>query len=89
MMQTSGMDCTVQEIEVTGEIDEQGQLLLPQPLKLDRHTKVRVRITLLEGDFDPESDSKKQILDDLKESLRQTESGQMLPLSELWDGIDV
>lgn len=38
-------------------------------------------------EFDPETDSKEQILADLKESLRQSESGQTLPLSELWDGI--
>ncbi|BAU14098.1 hypothetical protein LEP3755_46430 [Leptolyngbya sp. NIES-3755] len=38
-------------------------------------------------DFDPDTDSKEQILADLRESLRQAESGQTLPLSELWDGI--
>jgi len=79
------MDFAVQEIEVTGEIDEQGRLLLLEPLKLDKHTKVRVRITSLDSDFDPDTDSKEQILADLKESLRQAESGQTLPLSELWD----
>ncbi|GAP95853.1 hypothetical protein [Leptolyngbya sp. NIES-2104] len=39
-------------------------------------------------EFDPENDSKQRILADFKESLRQSESGQTLPLSELWDGID-
>jgi hypothetical protein len=77
----------MQEIEVTGEIDEQGQLLLLQPLNLDKHTKVRVRISLLEEDFDPETDSKEKILADLQESFRQAEAGQTF--SELWDGIDV
>lgn len=89
MMQTPKADSTVQEIEVTGEINEQGQLLLLQPLNLGKHSRVRVRITLLEDEFDPETDSKEQILADLKASLRQSESGQTLPLSELWDGIDV
>lgn len=38
-----------------------------------------------ELDFDIDSDSKKQILLDLKESLRQAQSGQTLPLAELWN----
>jgi hypothetical protein len=79
----------MQEIEVTGEIDGQGQLLLLQPLNLDKHTKVRIRITPLDDDFDPETDSKEQILADLKESFRQAEAGQTFPLSQLWDDIDV
>ncbi|MBE9012346.1 hypothetical protein IQ250_19290 [Pseudanabaenaceae cyanobacterium LEGE 13415] len=79
----------VQEIELTGEIDEKGHLLLLQPLNLDKHTKVRVRIMPLEDEFDPDTDSKEQILADLKESFRQAELGQTFPLSELWDGIDV
>jgi predicted DNA-binding antitoxin AbrB/MazE fold protein len=79
----------MQEIEVAGEIDEQGQLLLLQPLNLGKHTKVRVRITLLEDDFEEEADSKEQILADFKESLRQAQAGQTFPISELWDEIDV
>lgn len=79
----------MQKIEVTGEINEHGELLLLQPLNLNKHTKVRGRITLLNEDFDPETDSKEQIIPDLKESLRQAEAGQTFPLSELWDGIDV
>ncbi len=43
----------------------------------------KIIIELSEG-FDPETDSKEQILADLKESFRQAESGQALPLSELW-----
>ncbi|MCU0566885.1 MAG: hypothetical protein MUF49_09840 [Oculatellaceae cyanobacterium Prado106] len=88
----------MQEIEVMGSIDEQGQLMLLQPLNLAQHRKVRVRITLLdeevapappESEFDPETDSKEQILADLRESFRQAEAGQTFPIAELCDGIDV
>jgi predicted DNA-binding antitoxin AbrB/MazE fold protein len=79
----------MQEIEVMGAINEQGQLMLLQPLNLSKHDKVRVRITLLDEEFDPEADSKAQILTDLKESFRQAEAGQTFPISQLWDGIDV
>lgn len=78
----------MQEIEVIGEINEHGELLLLQPLHLNKHTKVWVRITLLNEDFDPETDSKEQILADLKESFRQAEAGQTVSLSELWKEID-
>lgn len=87
----------MQEIEVMGLIDDQGQLLLLQPLHLSQSAKVRVRITLLdeeiesdvESAFDPEADDKAKILADLKESLRQAEAGQTYPITQLWDEIDV
>jgi hypothetical protein len=83
----------MQEIEVMGSIDEQGQLLLLQPLNLSKQAKVRVRITLLDTDsepeFDPETDTKAQLLADLSASLREAEAGKTYPISELWDGIDV
>ncbi len=79
----------MQEIEVTGAINEQGQLILTEPLNVGQHSNVLVRITVLEDDFDPETDSKAQILADFKESLRQADAGQTRPISELWDGIDV
>jgi hypothetical protein len=83
----------MQEIEVMGSIDDQGQLLLLEPLNLAKHAKVRVRLTLLNDDtepeFDPETDSKAQILADLKESLRQADAGKTFPIAELWDGINL
>jgi hypothetical protein len=74
------------EIEVMGAIDDQGQPPL-EPLNLAKHTKVRVRLTLLnedaEPEFDPTTDTKAQILADLKESLRQADAGQTFPIAEL------
>jgi hypothetical protein len=43
----------------------------------------------LDEDFDPASDSKSQILADLKTSLQQSKAGQTFSIAELWDGIDV
>lgn len=51
-------------------------------------TVEEIEVTGAIGEFDPENDSKQQILADFKESLRQSELEQTLPLSELWDGID-
>lgn len=36
-----------------------------------------------------EAEPKEKILEDLKDSLRQTKAGQTFPISELWDEIDV
>lgn len=36
-----------------------------------------------------EAEPKEKILQDLKDSLRQTKAGQTFPISELWDEIDV
>lgn len=36
-----------------------------------------------------EEEPKAQILDDLRESIRQAAAGQTFPISELWDDIDV
>jgi hypothetical protein len=79
----------MQEIEVMGTIDDRGQLLLLQPLNFGKNTKVRIRISLLDEDFDLDTDSKEQILADLKESLHQAEARQTFPISSLWDDIDV
>jgi hypothetical protein len=43
----------------------------------------------LNEEFDPASDSKAQILADLRTSLQQSKAGQTFPIAELWDGIDV
>lgn len=82
-------ELAMREIEVMGTIDDRGQILLQQPLNLGKHAKVRIRITFLDEDFELDTDSKEQILTDLKESFRQADAGQTFPVSELWDGIDV
>jgi hypothetical protein len=41
------------------------------------------------AEFDPATDSKAQILADLKTSLQQSKAGQTFSIAELWDGIDV
>jgi hypothetical protein len=78
----------VQEIEVIGAIDHQGQLILRQPLGWKPCKEVRLRITLLEAEFNPDTDSKAQLMADLKESLQQANAGQTLSIEGLWDDIN-
>ncbi len=73
-------------IEVTGTVDDKGQLSLDAPLTVDKFTRVRVIVLLSDADND------KELLESPQESFRQgwhdVKTGNVLPVSQLWDGID-
>ncbi|MGF1539622.1 MAG: hypothetical protein ACFCU5_04095 [Pleurocapsa sp.] len=73
-------------IEVTGTVDDKGQLSLDAPLTVDKFTRVRVIVLLSDADND------KELLESPQESFRQgwhdVTTGNVLPVSQLWDGID-
>jgi hypothetical protein len=73
-------------IEVTGTVDDRGQLSLNMPLTIDKFTRVRVIVLFSDVDIDQE------LLESPQESFRQgwhdVKTGNVLPVSRLWDGID-
>ncbi|WP_319420654.1 type II toxin-antitoxin system RelN family antitoxin [Pleurocapsa sp. FMAR1] len=73
-------------IEVTGTVNNKGQLSLDEPLTVDKFTRVRVIVLLSDADIDEE------LLESPQESFRQgwhdVMTGNSLPVSQLWDGID-
>jgi hypothetical protein len=75
-------------IEVRGTVNEQGQLSLDQPLTVDKHTRVRVIVLLSEN----EEVQDEELLESAQESFRQgwydAMTGNTLPVSQLWQGID-
>ncbi|MGL5058658.1 MAG: type II toxin-antitoxin system RelN family antitoxin, partial [Microcoleus sp.] len=82
-------------IEVTGTIDETGQLLLDRPLIAE--TPGRVRIIVLFQEPTEETDDTKDDPDDtpvseikasLRRAMQQAKAGQTRPISELWERID-
>ena len=79
--------------EVTGTIDEKGQLLLDRPLTAK--TPGRVRIIVLfqeptdEAEDDPDDTPVAEIKASPKRALQEAKTGQTRPISELWEGIDV
>lgn len=79
-------------VEVTGEIDAQGNLTLDQQVLGIANQRVRVIILASESknedDFDPDDPSVDAIKANLQKALHQVRTGQTLPLSELWDGIE-
>ena len=73
-------------IEVTGTVNNKGQLSLDEPLTVDKFTRVRVIVLL------SDTDSEEELLESPQESFRQgwrdAMAGNTLPVSQLWDGID-
>ena len=71
---------------VTNAVGEKTEVLIP----------VKIWATLVEHlqaiesglDTIDENEPKAEILADLQESIRQSQTGQTYPISELWDGID-
>jgi hypothetical protein len=75
-------------IKATGTIDEQGQLFLDNPLTSDKNSRVEV-IVLIQGSEDDHSDiTKAEILDDFRQAWHEAMTGQVIPVSQLWEGLE-
>jgi hypothetical protein len=78
-------------IEVTGKIDELGNLILDEPIQgtTYRH-QVRVIVLVPEAteEADPDDTPVEEIKASLRRALHQAKTGQRLPLSQMWEGID-
>ncbi len=80
-------------IEVTGTLDEKGQLSLDQPIENFPPSRVRVIVLFPEVTEEPQTDPDDTPIEEVKASLRralkEAKAGQRIPLSEMWEGIDV
>jgi len=80
-------------VEVTGVVDDQGNLSLKEPLPIIAHGNVRVIILYPEpteeSEQDPDDTPVEDISASLRRALQQSISGQRIPLSQMWEGIDV
>ncbi len=79
-------------IEVTGKIDQEGNLVLDEPIRGTAYPH-QVRVIVLV----PEQGEAAEVNDDtpteeikasLKRALSQAKRGERLPLSQMWEGID-
>jgi hypothetical protein len=79
-------------LEVTGTIDEKGQLLLDRPLTAETPGPVRIIVLLPESmdeaEEDPDDTTVAEIKASLKRALQEAKTGQTRPISELWERID-
>ena len=80
-------------VEVTGTIDEKGQLSLDQPIENFASSRVRVIVLFPEVTEETETDPDDPPIEEIKASLRrawqEAKAGKRIPLSEMWEGIDV
>ncbi len=80
-------------IEVTGKIDAQGNLVLDEPIQGTTYAhQVRVIVLVPEAseveEIDPDDTPVEEIKASLRRALHQAKTGQRLPLSQMWEGID-
>ena len=79
-------------VEITGTIDEKGQLLLDRPLVTETPGPVRIIVLFQEpkdeAEDDPDDTPVVEIKASLKRALQQAKAGQTRPISELWERID-
>jgi len=79
-------------VEVIGVVDEQGNLSLREPVPVMAQGTVRVIILYPEQTEESEQDADDTSVEDIKASLhralQQATSGQRIPLSQMWEGID-
>jgi hypothetical protein len=76
-------------IETTGKIDDRGMLCIDRPLSLVNHSHVRIIVLVSENtDIDRDNDPIETVIKGIQQGFHEAITGQTLPLSQLWDGID-
>lgn len=79
-------------IEVTGTLDEKGQLILDHPIENFQPSRVRIIVLIPEvtesAETDPDDTPIEEVKASLRRALQQAKAGQTRPISELWERID-
>ena len=77
-------------IETTATIDETGRLTLDRSLDIHKPQRVRVIVLISEDEEpDPDETPTEVAIGGIHQGLREALSGQTIPLSKMWEGIDV
>jgi hypothetical protein len=77
-------------IETTASINEKGQLTLDQTLENTKPQRVRVIVLMSEEEENDHDETPTSIvIEGIRQGLQEALSGQTIPLSEMWEGIDV
>lgn len=83
----------MQEFEVMGRVDKNGQILLDEPLEVALDSQVRVILLVAndpdnDPDFDPDDNPVEEIKASLRRALQEAKAGKRIPLEQMWEGID-
>ena len=74
-------------IETTATFSLNGQFTLDEPIDLKVNSRVRI-ILILPEDEEPYETPTEQIIDGIRQGFYEAFTGQTIPLSQMWDGID-
>lgn len=76
-------------IETTATINESGQLTLDHSLAVTKPQRVRIIILLAEEDEpDPDETPTEVVIEGIRQGLHEAFTGQTIPLSKMWEGVD-
>ncbi|MDJ1177374.1 hypothetical protein PJF56_00710 [Roseofilum sp. BLCC_M91] len=79
----------MQAFEMMAKVDQNGQLLLDQPLEIRSESRVKVILLVSdEEEVDPDDTPVEEIKASLRRALQEAKEGKRIPLEQMWDGID-
>jgi hypothetical protein len=78
-------------IELTGTVDERGNLALDEPVLVGANSRVRVIILYPEdlSETDPDDTPIDEVKASLRRALQEAKSGQRIPISQMWNSSDL
>ena len=80
-------------IELTGIVDDRGNLFLDAPVLVSANSRVRVIILCTEESLetvnDPDDTPIEEVKASLRRALQESKSGQRIPIAQMWEGIDL
>lgn len=78
-------------IETKADITEDHQLSiqLPEDIEAGQYQIAIIINSQPEPSFDPDETSDAIVMEGIKQGLKEALSGQTIPLTQMWDGIDV
>lgn len=76
-------------LKIMATIDEQGQLTLDRPLKDNINSRVEVIVLIPEeSEIEEKEQSKAELIQDFRQAWHEAMTGQTIPVSQLWEGIE-
>ncbi len=76
--------------EVLGRLNDQGHILLDEPLAVKSEVRVKVIVLISDQDeFEAEDTPIEEVEASLVRALQDAKAGRRIPLEQMWEGIDV
>jgi hypothetical protein len=72
-------------LKAMATINEQGQITLDSPLVTDKNCRVEIIVLIPES---VEEFNKQEIISDFRQAWHEAMTGQTIPLSQLWEGLE-